>query len=74
VVCDDGREVLAAWVEWPPSAAYVVRNEHSGDEICTHDHWMVVPIVRAVINYNDMFGFYKDSKLVKPCKVFPRGE
>lgn len=74
VTCDDGVEVLAALIDWSPSASYIVCNEHSGDEICTHDHWMVVPIVRAVINYNEMFGFYKDSNQVKPCRVYPRGE
>jgi hypothetical protein len=74
VTCDDGIEVLAALIDWSPSASYIVYNEHSGDEICTHDHWMVVPIVRAVINYNTMFSFYTDSTLVKPCRVYPRSE
>ncbi len=74
VTCDDGIEVLAARIDWSPSASYIIHNEYSGDEICTHDHWMVVPIVRAVINYNEMFGFYQDSKKVKPCLVYPRGE
>jgi hypothetical protein len=74
VTCDDGIEILAARIDWTPSAAYIVHNELSGDEICTHDHYMIIPIVRAAINYNQMFNHYNDSTHVKPCRVYPRGE
>ena len=72
VTCDDGKEVMAARIDWSPSAAYLVYNEYSGDNICVYDHWRIIPIVRAVINYNEMFNYYKNSTLVnRICVVQP---
>lgn len=72
VTCDDGKEVMAARIDWSPSAVHVVSNEHSGDNILVYEHWKIIPTLRAAIHYNEMFGFYKDSSKVKPmCCVCP---
>lgn len=65
VVCD-GKDLLAAVVNWASSSRYVMYNEASGDRFYIASHSMIIPTVKFAVAYNHLF-----HNFTTPCRVFP---